>query len=127
MRFSVDLGPDAVAGAPTTVAISLDGTRIVYPVRASKNQQLLATRARLLDRRQGNACQYRDWRRASRKNAGRTQTDIHPITCPYARSRILAGDAQPTGLLRENFVPDTDRRPESSASAAVPMNRSFVA
>ena len=44
MRLSVDLGSDAVAGARTTVAISPDGTRIVYPVRVSGSQQLLATR-----------------------------------------------------------------------------------
>jgi hypothetical protein len=42
MRLSVDLGPNAVAGARTTVAISPDGTRIVYPVRAADGQQLLA-------------------------------------------------------------------------------------
>ena len=43
MRFSADLGPDAVTGTRTTVAISPDGTRIVYPVR-SQNTVMLATR-----------------------------------------------------------------------------------
>ena len=47
MRFSVDLGPDAVAGSRTTVAISPDGTRIAYPVRGADGIQRLATR--LLD------------------------------------------------------------------------------
>jgi serine/threonine-protein kinase len=40
LRFSADLGPDAVAGPFNTVAISPDGTRIVYPVRASSGNQL---------------------------------------------------------------------------------------
>jgi serine/threonine-protein kinase len=44
MRFSVDLGPDAVRGPHNTVAISPDGTRIVYPVRAANNSTVLATR-----------------------------------------------------------------------------------
>jgi serine/threonine-protein kinase len=43
MRFSADLGPDAVAGARLTVAISPDGSRIAYPVRAG-GAILLATR-----------------------------------------------------------------------------------
>ncbi len=46
IRISGDLGPDAIAGANQTVAISPDGKRIVYPVR-SGGKQLLATR--LLD------------------------------------------------------------------------------
>ena len=46
IRISGDLGPDAIAGANLTVAISPDGKRIVYPVR-SGGKQLLATR--LLD------------------------------------------------------------------------------
>jgi len=48
MRLSVALGPEAVVGTRTTVAISPDGTRIVLPVRsADGKQQVLATR--LLD------------------------------------------------------------------------------
>ncbi|SPF39810.1 Serine/threonine protein kinase [Candidatus Sulfopaludibacter sp. SbA4] len=43
LRFSADLGPDAVAGVRTTAAISPDGTRIAYPVRTSGGTQL-ATR-----------------------------------------------------------------------------------
>jgi serine/threonine-protein kinase len=46
LRFSADLGPDAVAASRITVAISPDGARIVYPVRAA-GATLLATR--LLD------------------------------------------------------------------------------
>jgi len=44
MRMSVDLGPDAVAGQRTTVAISPDGTRIVFPMRGTDGKQVLATR-----------------------------------------------------------------------------------
>jgi Tol biopolymer transport system component/predicted Ser/Thr protein kinase len=44
MRMSVDLGPDAVAGQRTTVAISPDGTRIVFPMRGAEGKQQLATR-----------------------------------------------------------------------------------
>jgi serine/threonine protein kinase len=33
MRFDVDLGPDAASGWPSSVAISPDGTRLVFPVR----------------------------------------------------------------------------------------------
>ena len=47
MRMSVDLGPEAVAGPRTTVAISPDGTRIVFPMRGTDGKQQLATR--LLD------------------------------------------------------------------------------
>ena len=43
MRFNVDLGPDAVPGPHVTVAISPDGTRIVYPVRSGSTTSL-ATR-----------------------------------------------------------------------------------
>jgi serine/threonine-protein kinase len=43
MRFSADLGPEAVAGIRITVAISPDGARIVYPVRYQNTVQL-ATR-----------------------------------------------------------------------------------
>jgi predicted Ser/Thr protein kinase len=43
MRLSVDLGPDAVAGARITAVLSPDGTRIVFPVKSGQ----LATR--LLD------------------------------------------------------------------------------
>jgi serine/threonine-protein kinase len=50
LRFSADLGPDAVAGTFSTVAISPDGTRIVYPVRAGSGNQLAT---RLMD--QSNA------------------------------------------------------------------------
>ena len=44
MRMSVDLGPDAVAGLHNTVAISPDGTRIVFPMRGADGKQQLATR-----------------------------------------------------------------------------------
>ena len=47
MRLSVDLGPDAVTSADITVAISRDGTRLVFPVRGKDGKQQLATR--LLD------------------------------------------------------------------------------
>jgi serine/threonine-protein kinase len=46
-RLNVDLGPSAVSGADTTVAISPDGRRIVFPVRGADSKQQLATR--LLD------------------------------------------------------------------------------
>lgn len=46
-RLRVDLGPDAVEGYFITAAVSPDGTRIVFPVRAAGNVTLLATR--LLD------------------------------------------------------------------------------
>jgi len=46
-RLSVDLGPDAVAIGGITVAISPDGTRLVYPVKSNDGKQQLATR--LLD------------------------------------------------------------------------------
>jgi Tol biopolymer transport system component len=44
MRLNVDLGPDAVAGQFTTVAISPDGTRLVFPIKSADGKQLLATR-----------------------------------------------------------------------------------
>ena len=50
MRFSVDLGPDAVAGLRTTAAISPDGKRLVYSVRGANGITQLATR--LLDQSQ---------------------------------------------------------------------------
>lgn len=50
LRLSVDLGPDALVGLNTTVAISPDGRRIVYPARGADGKQQLATR--LLDQAQ---------------------------------------------------------------------------
>ncbi len=50
IRVSVDLGRDAVVGINTTVAISPDGRRIVYPARGPDGKQQLATR--LLDQAQ---------------------------------------------------------------------------
>jgi Tol biopolymer transport system component len=47
VRLSVDLGPDAMAGISTTVAVSPDGRRIAFPVRGEDGKQRLATR--LLD------------------------------------------------------------------------------
>ena len=47
MRFSADLGPDAIAGSRITAAISPDGTRIAFPVRGANGVRQLATR--LLD------------------------------------------------------------------------------
>jgi Tol biopolymer transport system component len=44
MRLSVDLGPDAVVGQFTTVAISPDGARLVYPVKNPEGKQVLAMR-----------------------------------------------------------------------------------
>jgi serine/threonine-protein kinase len=44
VRLSVELGPDAIAGDRTTVAISPDGTRIVFLVRGAKGLPQLATR-----------------------------------------------------------------------------------
>ena len=43
-RLSVDLGPNAVTGVDLTVAISPDGRRMVFPVRAPNGKQMLATR-----------------------------------------------------------------------------------
>jgi serine/threonine-protein kinase len=50
VRLNVDLGPDALVGLNTTVAISPDGRRIVFPVRGPDGKQQLATR--LLDQAQ---------------------------------------------------------------------------
>jgi serine/threonine-protein kinase len=50
VRVSVDLGPEAVVGLNTTVAISPDGQRIVYPARGPDGEQQLAMR--LLDQAQ---------------------------------------------------------------------------
>ena len=50
IRVNVDLGPDAVVGVNTTVALSPDGRRIVYPARGPDGKQQLATR--LLDQAQ---------------------------------------------------------------------------
>ena len=47
MRLDVNLGPNAIATAEAGVAISPDGTRIVFPVRGADGKPLLATR--LLD------------------------------------------------------------------------------
>jgi len=44
LRFSADLGPDAVAGPRTTAAISPDGTRLAYLVRPAGGTVMLATR-----------------------------------------------------------------------------------
>jgi serine/threonine-protein kinase len=44
LRFSVDLGPEAEAGAMITAAISPDGTRIVFPWRDAGGSQILAAR-----------------------------------------------------------------------------------
>jgi serine/threonine protein kinase len=44
VRMNVDLGPEAVAGTNSTVAVSPDGTRIVFPIRGSDGKQRLATR-----------------------------------------------------------------------------------
>lgn len=49
-RLNVDLGPDARLGFSTTVAISPDGRRLVYPMVGSDGVQRLATR--LLDQAQ---------------------------------------------------------------------------
>jgi Tol biopolymer transport system component len=44
IRFSVDLGPDAVPGLNLTAAISPDGRRLVFPARGPNGIQQLATR-----------------------------------------------------------------------------------
>jgi serine/threonine-protein kinase len=50
VRLNVDLGPDALTGLSSTVAISPDGRRIVFPARGPDGSQQLATR--LLDQAQ---------------------------------------------------------------------------
>jgi len=47
IRFSVDLGPDAVAGPRSTAAISPDGRRLAFVARGTGGKEKLATR--LLD------------------------------------------------------------------------------
>ena len=44
VSLSVDLGPDAVVGRDTTVVLSTDGTRMVFPVRTQGEMQALAIR-----------------------------------------------------------------------------------
>jgi len=44
MRFSVDMGPDSVAGALMTTIISPDGTRLAFPVKSSGGTIALGTR-----------------------------------------------------------------------------------
>ncbi len=44
MRFSADLGPDAVLGPRSTAAISPDGTRLAFVSRGPSGKQQLATR-----------------------------------------------------------------------------------
>ena len=43
-RFSMDLGPEAMAGASTTVAISPDGRRLAFPAHGADGRQQLSTR-----------------------------------------------------------------------------------
>jgi serine/threonine-protein kinase len=50
IRLSVDLGPEAMTGRNTTVAISPDGRRLVYAARGPHGEQQLAVR--LLDQTQ---------------------------------------------------------------------------
>jgi serine/threonine-protein kinase len=50
IRLNVDLGPDAMVGLNTTVVVSPDGKRIVFPARGPGGKQQLATR--LLDQAQ---------------------------------------------------------------------------
>jgi Tol biopolymer transport system component len=40
IRLNVDLGPDAVAGEEATIALSPDGTRIVFPIQRNGIRQL---------------------------------------------------------------------------------------
>jgi serine/threonine-protein kinase len=44
IRLNVDLGPDALAGFTTSVIVSPDGQRLIYPARGREGQQQLATR-----------------------------------------------------------------------------------
>jgi serine/threonine-protein kinase len=50
LRFSADLGPDAIAGINVPAVFSPDGTRLLFPARGTDGKQQLATR--LLDRPQ---------------------------------------------------------------------------
>jgi serine/threonine-protein kinase len=43
-HLTVDLGPDVLPGTSSTVAISPDGRRLVFPARGTDGKQLLATR-----------------------------------------------------------------------------------
>ena len=43
-QLSVDLGADAIPGIRGTIAVSRDGSRIVYPARSTDGKQVLATR-----------------------------------------------------------------------------------
>jgi len=43
-RFSVDLGRDAIYGRSLPIAVSPDGTRIVYPVKDASGRLMLGTR-----------------------------------------------------------------------------------
>ena len=52
IRFTVELGPDAVAGSRQTAAISPDGRRLVYSARTVEGHTQLATR--LLDQPKGS-------------------------------------------------------------------------
>jgi Tol biopolymer transport system component/predicted Ser/Thr protein kinase len=44
VRVDVDLGPELLTGVNSTVAISPDGRRLVFPVQAADGKQLLGTR-----------------------------------------------------------------------------------
>ena len=44
IRLDANLGPDAIAGADSSIAISPDGTRIVFQIRRADGKQLLAMR-----------------------------------------------------------------------------------
>jgi Protein kinase domain/WD40-like Beta Propeller Repeat len=44
IRLNVDLGPDALPGQNTAVAIAPDGSRLVFPARGANGVQQLATR-----------------------------------------------------------------------------------
>jgi serine/threonine-protein kinase len=51
IRFSVDLGPDAIAARSLTAVLSPDGTRIVFQIRGGNTQQLAM---RVLDQPNAN-------------------------------------------------------------------------
>ena len=61
VRYSVDLGPEAIAGANVTAVVSPDGRRLVFPVHGRNGTTQLATR--LLD--QANATVLRGTEDAS--------------------------------------------------------------